>query len=180
MLNKVLNQLYKVLVLFVNMFINKIPIRALRHGIYRLLGMRIGSGSEIDRRVEVRSPNKITVGSHSLIGWFCLLGGNGGLRIGNNVNISSYSKIESGSHRLDSPYFEPVFKEVIIEDYAWLGTGCMILKGVTVGEGSVVAAGAVVTKDVPPYEIWGGVPAKKIGVRERPLDYELHGNGFFR
>lgn len=155
-MKKIMNQLYKILVLFVNMVVNKVPVRAFRHGIYRLLGMRIGRGSEIDRRVEVRSPNKISIGSHTLVGWFCLLSGNGGLRIGNNVNISSYSKIETGSHRVDSPFFESVFKEVVIEDYAWLGTGSMILKGVTVGEGSVIAAGAVVTKDVPPYEVWGG------------------------
>lgn len=162
------------------MIVNKIPCRWVRHGIYKLLGMRIGKGAEIDRRVEVRSPNKISIGDHTIIGWYCLLSGNGGLEIGNNVNISSYSKIETGSHRVDSPNFESVFGKVTIEDYVWLGTGCIILKDVIIGQGSVIAAGAVVTKNVPPYEIWGGIPAKKIGERVKPLNYKLHSNDFFR
>jgi maltose O-acetyltransferase len=51
---------------------------------------------------------------------------------------------------------------VIIEDNVWLATRCTILKGVTIGHGAVVAAGAVVTRDVPPYTLVGGVPAKII------------------
>ena len=67
----------------------------------------------------------------------------------------------------------------MIKDYAWLGVGCTVLQGVTIGRGAVVAAGAVVTKDVGDYEIVGGIPAKKIGTRNRDLDYNCHGWAWF-
>ncbi|WP_414717367.1 acyltransferase [Telluribacter sp.] len=57
---------------------------------------------------------------------------------------------------------EPAPEAVILEDNVWLATRSMVLKGVRIGEGAVVAAGAVVTKDVPPYTMVGGVPAKVI------------------
>ena len=62
---------------------------------------------------------------------------------------------------------------VTIEDYAWISCRVVILPGVTIGKGAVVAAGAVVTKDVAPYTIVGGVPAKKIGTRTKDLRYQL-------
>jgi maltose O-acetyltransferase len=70
-----------------------------------------------------------------------------------------------------SPDFAGRTAPVVIEDFAWLGSRAMVLPGVTVGKGAVVAAGAVVTRDVPPYAIVGGVPARVIGERERGLDY---------
>jgi acetyltransferase-like isoleucine patch superfamily enzyme len=59
-------------------------------------------------------------------------------------------------------------REIVIGDNAWLGTDVMILPGVTVGEGSVVAAGAVVTQDVPPYTLAGGIPARALRALSRP------------
>lgn len=63
---------------------------------------------------------------------------------------------------------------VIIEDDTWIGTGVIILKGVTVGSGAIIAAGSVVTKDVEPYSITGGVPAKLIKMRFQDQDLEKH------
>jgi acetyltransferase-like isoleucine patch superfamily enzyme len=60
---------------------------------------------------------------------------------------------------------------VIIDDYVWVGINATVLQGVRIGEGAVVAAGAVVTKNVEPYTIVGGIPAKQIGVRTKNLDY---------
>jgi acetyltransferase-like isoleucine patch superfamily enzyme len=57
-------------------------------------------------------------------------------------------------------------KKIIIGENVWLGCNVAVLKGANIGDGAVVAAGAVVTKSIPPYEIWGGVPAKKIGERK--------------
>jgi acetyltransferase-like isoleucine patch superfamily enzyme len=97
--------------------------------------------------------------------------------IGRNVNLSSEVLIRTAQHDYQSPDFKTVFHPVKIEDYVWLGPRCIILPGVTVGEGAVVAAGAVVTKDVEPYTLVGGVPAKKIGERPKNLQYTL-GKGF--
>ena len=68
---------------------------------------------------------------------------------------------------------ESRYKHIVIEDNAWICTRAIVLQGVTIGEGAVVGAGSVVTKDVPPYSIVGGVPAKIIGKRPREISYTL-------
>lgn len=72
---------------------------------------------------------------------------------------------------MNSATFKYIEGKVVIDDYAWVSTNAMIMPGVTIGEGAVVAAGAVVTRNVEPYAIVGGVPAKKIGERNKDLDY---------
>jgi len=141
---------------------------------YRLAGLQAGSGSLFMRHVFVQHIHRIKIGDHSLVGWHAFLDGRGGIEIGNNVNISSYAQLITGTHDLRSPQFEPIYSPIRIEDYAWLATRSMILGGVTVGRGAVVAAGAVVVKDVPALAIVGGVQARMIGERpEEALQYEL-------
>ncbi|MDE6760091.1 MAG: acyltransferase [Lachnospiraceae bacterium] len=84
------------------------------------------------------------------------------IRMGNNVIVGPNVVIrDSDAHHLD--YSEhKMTKRVVIEDDVWIGCGAMILKGVTIGKGSVVSAGAVVTKDVPPHSLVGGIPVKVI------------------
>lgn len=96
--------------------------------------------------------------------------------IGNNVMFGDGVSIITGDHRLDciGKYMIDVKKKdklpendkpVVLKGDNWLGSNCTILKGVTIGEGAVVAAGAIVTKDVPDYAIVGGIPAKVLGYR---------------
>jgi acetyltransferase-like isoleucine patch superfamily enzyme len=92
------------------------------------------------------------------------------LKIGNNALIGSGVKVIDHDHGISNKtLLIRVQKEsvlsVFIEDDAWLGVNVCVLKGVRIGKGAVVAAGAVVTSSVPDYEIWGGIPAKQIGVR---------------
>jgi len=83
------------------------------------------------------------------------------VQIGENVRIAPYAIIlDSDFHDLKDHFAEGTSRPVIIEDDVWIATRAMILKGVTIGKGSVIAAGAVVTKDVPPYSVAGGVPAR--------------------
>ena len=83
--------------------------------------------------------------------------------IGENVRIAPYSIIlDSDFHSVSDHFAEVEGEPIIIEDNVWITTRATILKGVTIGKGSVIAAGAVVNKDVPPYSIVGGVPAKLI------------------
>jgi maltose O-acetyltransferase len=85
------------------------------------------------------------------------------IQIGNYVRIAPYTIIlDSDFHDIKNHFSDVEAKPVVIEDNVWLATRCTILKGVRVGEGSVVAAGAVVTKDVPPYSVVAGVPARVI------------------
>lgn len=141
---------------------------------YRQAGLKAGSGSLFMRYVFVQHIHRIKIGNHSLVGWHVYLDGRGGIEIGHNVNISSYAQLITGTHDCQSPRFVPEYRPIRIEDFAWLGTRSMVLPGVTVGRGAVVAAGAVVVKDVPPLAIVGGVPARLIGERsEKALQYEL-------
>jgi len=113
------------------------------------------------------------------IGENCILGNNGfydareGIVIGRNVNIAAEVRIYTREHDIDSPDFAEVGGKVVIGDYVYIGTRVTILPGVTIGKGAVVASGAVVTKDVSPFTLVGGVPAKFIRERSRNLTYVL-------
>lgn len=107
------------------------------------------------------------------------------LKIGNNVIFGPKPTIITGDHRIDlvgKNIIDITDEEklpdqdapVVIEDGVWCGANVTILKGVTIGRGSVVAAGAVVTKSFPPYSIIGGVPAKLIKMRFTPEEIMQH------
>jgi acetyltransferase-like isoleucine patch superfamily enzyme len=151
----------------------RIPSQTIRHSILKLWGLKLGERSLIHMGAEIRNPQGIEIGSTSIIGHNCTLDGRGGLNIGNNVNLSSEVMIWTMQHDPQSSCFGVESFPVVIEDYVWISCRSIILPGVTIGKGSVVAAGAVVTKSVQPYSIVGGVPAKTIGQRTQALDYTL-------
>lgn len=158
-------------------YLMRIPSQSIRHHVMRSWGMKLGETSLIYMGAEIREPHKITIGKGTTIGHNCTLDGRGGLHIGNNVNFSSEVMVWTMQHDPQCSYFGVESSPVVIEDYAWLSCRTILLPGVTVGEGAVVAAGAVVTKSVEPYTIVGGVPAKLIGKRNRNLDYVLGKQG---
>lgn len=153
--------------------IGRLPSHALRLLCYRSLGLRVGPRSAIYMGAEVRHPKAIEIGSSSVIGHGVILDGRRGIRIGNNVNFSTGVWIWTVQHDPHDPLFGDVGGPVVVEDDAWLSCRVVVLPNVRIGRGAVVAAGAVVTKDVEPYSIVGGVPAKKIGERTRDLRYDL-------
>ena len=114
----------------------------------------------------------MTIGSDTHINRQCTLDARGGLTIGSSVSISHGVIIMSGSHDVNSKHFNGKFLPINISDYVWIGCGAIILQNVNIGKGAVIAAGAVVTKDIPPYSIAAGVPAKIIGERTKDLDYK--------
>jgi acetyltransferase-like isoleucine patch superfamily enzyme len=129
----------------------------------------------VHRWADVRPDLK--AGPYSFVSFHCLLM--------NNVSIGKYSmlaprvSIVGVDHLYDIPGVpiqftgRPPVKYTIIEDDVWVGLGATIMQGVRIGRGSIIAARSVVTRDVPPYEIWGGIPAKKI--RDRfPTEAERH------
>jgi acetyltransferase-like isoleucine patch superfamily enzyme len=109
----------------------------------------------------------LVVGDHSNIGPYCYIGCSGHISIGNNVMISPRVSIYAENHVFDqidtTIKSQGVKKEkVVIEDDCWIASNSILLAGVTIGKGSVVAAGSVVTQDVPPYSVVAGVPARVI------------------
>ena len=146
-----------------NRVITHIPFNPLRIWFVRRLGGDIGDhvylfgGSEVDGFKGLRIAGQCHIGRH------CLLDARGGLTIGSNVVIAGYCLVLTADHDPQDPDFAGRLGRVVIADRVWIGSRATILRGVTVGEGSVVAAGAVVTTDVPPWSIVGGVPARVIG-----------------
>lgn len=153
--------------------IGRLPFHTIRISLLRLLKANIGKNSGIYRGFEVRRPSKLVVGSGTVIGHNALLDARMGLTIGNNVNLSNEVMIWTLHHDYNDTGFAAIGSPVVIADYVWLCSRAIILPGVTIGKGAVVAAGAVVTKDVLPYTVVGGVPAKKIADRNPNLSYNL-------
>lgn len=160
---------------FLNSIMPYIPSWSIRRYFYKLLSINVGKGSVIDRRNYILTPKLFSIGEYSHINRDCILDARGGIHIGNSVSISCKVNIITGSHDVNSKDFHGIYTPIKIDDYVWLGIGCTILQGVTIGQGAVVCAGAIVTKDVSPYEIVAGIPAKKIGTRSQDLDYKCFG-----
>lgn len=170
---KLVKMVYYAVTLFGNVLINKMPSRHFRNIYYKLMGTKIGEKTYPCRRVEVLFPRGLELGDRVAVGWFAELDARGGISIGNDTNISSHVKMITGSHDIDDSEYTADFKPIKVGHHCWIGTGAIILQGVTIGNGAVVAAGAVVTKDIPSGEVWGGVPAKYIKKRKCELEYTI-------
>lgn len=158
-----------------------IPSHIIRKFFYRLAGITIGKAGAIHMWASFYEPKNITIGDDTIIGERAVLDGRDKLMIGNHVDIASEVMIYNGQHDINDESFKAVFEPVVIEDYVFIGPRAIILPGVTLGKGSVVAAGAVVTKNVEPFAIVGGVPAKVIGERNlKNPKYKLGRPALFR
>jgi acetyltransferase-like isoleucine patch superfamily enzyme len=158
-----------------NDWVARLPFHRLRNAFYRrVTRMQLASTSSIHMGCKLTTLGGVSIGPGSTVDHGVKLDGRGGLIIGTGVSIAPEACLLSADHDPHSADFKGRTAPVSIGDHAWLGTRSMILPGVTVGTGAVVAAGAVVTRDVPPYAIVGGVPAKIIGQRSQELNYELN------
>lgn len=130
---------------------------------------------------EIRAPWNITIGKGAIIGDKSILDGRCGIRIGENVNLSTGVWIWTLQHDYNDSYFltKNQGNPVIIEDWCWISCRTILLPGVTVKRGAVVAAGGIVTEDCDEYCVYGGVPAKKIGERNRELKYNFAGDHMY-
>lgn len=160
-----------------NDLVTKLPIHFLRM-VYlkKIIGVKIGDSCFI--HMGVRFEGNIEMGNNTVIGRNCILKGD--ITIKNNVSITAETYIFTSSHIVNSPDFSCFYKNVIIEDYAWIGARATILPGVRIGKGAVLGATSTATKDIPDYAIFAGIPAKQIGVRSTLLNYKLEYFPFFQ
>jgi acetyltransferase-like isoleucine patch superfamily enzyme len=175
----------RMLIYVTNHVVAHVPSFTLRHFWYRrALGIQLdqNAGVHMGAYMWLFGPREIRrcgvrIGRNSRIDRNCTIDLRSGLTIGDNVAVSPEVMILAGTHDVNDPRFadSPVGPyKVVIEDYVWIGTRAMIMPGVTLGRGAVVAAGSVVTKDVAPLTIVAGVPAKAIGTRNSGATvYEL-------
>lgn len=160
-------------------FVSYIPSHHIRMIFYKwVYCMNVESHVVIYYGAEIRDPWKVYIGEGSIIGDRAILDGRCGIIIGKNVNLSTGAWLYTLQHDLNDSQFgtNDKGKMIIVNDRAWISTRTVILPGVTVGEGAVVAAGAVVSKNVPSFSVVGGVPAKVIGSRNKQINYEFKGN----
>lgn len=146
-------------------WVGHIPSHSFRKIIYRLSGIKIGKGSTIHMWANFFDPKGIEIEEDTIIGDHCFLDGRSELKIGSHTDIASQVLIYNSEHDINAEDFRATAEPVEIGDYVFIGPRAIILPGVKIGNGAVVAAGAVVTKDVSPFSIVGGVPAKEIGQR---------------
>lgn len=152
--------------LYCLILVGHIPSHSLRNLSYKMHGVKIGKGTKIHMGAEFYEPAGVEIGEDCTLGDHIFLDGRDKLQIGSHVDIASHVRIYNSEHDLDSEDFHARNEPVKIGDYVFIGPRAIILPGVTVGKGGVIAAGAVVTKDVPDFAIVGGVPAKVIGERK--------------
>lgn len=131
---------------------------------------RLGDNVRLETRVSFNKPENISIGDETFIGQDSFLNAVDKITIGRYVGIAAGCRIMTWNHVISNQTtkLRTTGKEtapVLIKDGAWLGYDVIVLPGVTIGEGAVVAAGAVVNNDVEPFDIVAGIPAKKIGQR---------------
>ncbi|MEN1678042.1 MAG: WcaF family extracellular polysaccharide biosynthesis acetyltransferase [Planctomycetota bacterium] len=134
----------------------------------RKFGAKIGKGVMLKPGVRIKYPWRLEVGDYSWIGEQVWIDSIVNVRIGSHVCISQDVYFCTGSHDHTRELFDLIPGEIVVDDGAWVAARSTLLPHVTVGANAVVAAGAVVSKDVPPAAIVGGVPAKVIGERQPP------------
>lgn len=157
---------------FCNNWVSSIPSHTIRLWYYRkIMKFHIGKGSSIFMKCKFDCAEGFSIGENSVINANCRLDSRGGLVIGNSVSISEDVIFLTADHNEDLIGVSGREKKIIIGDYVWIGTRAMVLPGVTIEKGAVVAAGSVVTRNVDSLSIVAGVPAKKINERADNLGY---------
>ncbi|HEY9861079.1 MAG TPA: DapH/DapD/GlmU-related protein [Candidatus Obscuribacterales bacterium] len=141
----------------------------------------LGEHACLDRGVDIRSHDNghVEIGQDTYLGPYTCIAGPGRITIGKDCLIASHCGIYASNHDFSNPARKiceqgVTAKGIVIEDDCWLGSGVRVLDGVTIHQGSVIGAGAVVTKDIPPYSIAVGVPAKAIAQRHQLDNSQLH------
>lgn len=171
--NRIYNYLADFFLFWLHLFCY-IPSHHVRRFLLRLGGAKIGKGTTVHMGCRFFSLKNIAIGEDSIVGEGIFMDGRDTLRIGDHVDIASQVLIYNSEHDINSEDFKPVESPVEIGDYVFIGPRAIILPSVRIGKGAVVAAGAIVTKDVSDFEIVGGVPAQVIGERRiKDLHYKL-------
>lgn len=135
--------------------------RYIRFGIWRARLQELGIGSTIEPFVVIQNPKNVKIGNNVSINHFCHIWGGGGVIIGDNCLIASHVTITTQTHSPIGIYREShVCKPICIGENVWIGSGSIILPGITIGDSSIIGAGSVVTRDVPPRVVVTGVPAE--------------------
>ncbi|WP_419767381.1 acyltransferase [Arcobacter sp.] len=142
----------------------------IKYPIYKIIFNKIGTDFHIDFKTYFRYPSQITIGSNVSINRGCSFYPGYKIKeatitIGDNVAVGPEVTFFAAGHDVNDIKLKDTGAPIIVENNVWIGGRSIILQGVTIGEGAIVAAGSVVAKNVEPYTIVGGIPAKFIKKR---------------
>ena len=143
-----------------------LKLSGLKCAVLRLFGAKVGRGVVIKPRVTITFPWKLTLGDYVWLGEECWLLNLAPITIESHVCISQRAFLCTGNHNYKSPTFDLITKPVKVEQGAWIGAGCFVGPGVTVGSHAVLSAGSVATADLQAFGIYKGHPATRVKMRE--------------
>lgn len=167
-----------VVVAALNALLSFVPLQ-LRRMYLRMFGIKVGRWSSIHNRCRFFHVGNFEMGERSTVNFGCYLDNRRGISIGSNVGIAHDTKIYTLGHDLNDPFFRTRGRPVRIGDNVFIFSNCLIMPGVTIGEGAIVLPGSVVTSDVADYTIVGGNPARKIRERIKDIRYTQQYNYWF-
>jgi acetyltransferase-like isoleucine patch superfamily enzyme len=164
-----------------NHLISNIPSHTIRLCYYKkVMNFKIGKGSTVFMNCKFDCAGGLVIGENCVINAKCRLDSRGGLEIGNNVSLSEEVICLTADHNEELVGVSNREKRIIIADYVWVGTRAMILPGVKLEKGALIAAGAVVTRNVEYLNVAAGVPAKKINIRPENFNYSTNYKRLFQ
>ena len=158
-----------------NHVVNRIPLVAQRLAAYAALGVSFDDVTDVNIALggEVWNGAGLSVGRGSSIGQSCYVDARGGIRLSEQVSVGREVALITATHIVDDPSFDARVAPIELGTRSFIGVRALVLPGVTIGEGAVVGAAAVVTRDVEPWTVVTGIPAAPVGRRQGPMDYEL-------
>lgn len=163
-----------------NYVVNRVPIHAVRVGWLRLMGAHIHARASLQIAVLVFGPpSRLSIGAETVVNPEVRLDARSGLTIGRNVSISREVFILTLGHDYNRADFSLKGLPVVIEDDVWIGIRAVVMPGVTLGRGSVIAANATVTRDTEPWGVYVGNPARKIGERRQQAYDSIYYRPYF-
>lgn len=157
---------YSYIIQLLHSFLDLLP-PFVRKTLLKVALNKMGSRVFIDTKVYFRYPQRVKIGNDVSINRGCefypsFYNKNAIIELGNNIRLGPGSKFLAAGHDHTKLNLPDTSDKITVKDNVWIGANCLILPGVIIGEGAIIAAGSVVNKDVPDYKIYGGIPAKEI------------------
>lgn len=155
-----------------NFIISYVPLHFVRLFYYRyMMGYKIGKGSSIHMGCKFNGSGLLYIGENSTVNQFCRLDNRASITIGDNVSVSPYVKILTADHDVNHPQCQGRERAIVIEDYVFIGSDAMLLGGVHMRKGSVLAAKSLLTKSTEAFGIYMGMPAVWKSQRNQNINY---------
>lgn len=141
------------------------PLHAWRRFLLQLFGAQLATGARVYGSARVWYPPNLTMGRGAVIGWRVNVYCQGPIRLGDHAIVSQFAHLVSGTHDIDRPGFQLITRPIEIGDHAWIAANAFVGPGVKIGSGAVLGACGVTFRDLPPWTVHAGNPARFVRTR---------------